>query len=87
VGDADIFKGGHWSVYTASALWLLSLGLTFFVQFPRDYQYNKQSSESIKAMHQRIVKHKKYLLYTAMLAFGAALFLLMLVALEVLATK
>lgn len=62
--------------------WILSLLVSFFVFFPRQYQYSPDSIETFRAAHGKIVNFKRWMLilslglYFIALALLAVLFLL-----------
>jgi predicted CDP-diglyceride synthetase/phosphatidate cytidylyltransferase len=78
IGGKDVFAQfkSVWLLKTAVGLWILSLLASFFVLFPKWYEYNKDSVQSIKAMHKRIVKWKSILLILSLVLFLSALCML-----------
>ena len=68
------YEGTSWIVVS----WLLSLIFSFAVLYPFSYRFAPNSVDSIKKMHQRVVRTKQILL-----AVSVALFLLSLVSLGV----
>jgi len=57
------------------ALWLLALIAAFLVMFPWRYRYHRESAQSIKAMHRRLVRVKDGLLIASFLGYFAGLLL------------
>jgi len=66
----------HGPVKVAVVLWLVSLLFSFFVLFPWRYRFVSESIQSIKAMHQKVVRVKRVLLILSLVLFLAALTLL-----------
>jgi hypothetical protein len=63
----------------ALGLWLLSLLTAFLVLFPWRYRCVGESVQSIKQMHQRVVRTKRWLLVGSLALFFFALGLLVIV--------
>ena len=60
----------------AIGLWLLSLGLAFFVFFPNRYTFHEASPGSIESFHRKMVRRKRRLLLGATACFFLALLIL-----------
>ncbi len=57
-------------------LWILSLLVSFFVLFPWRYSCSSTSVNSIKEMHQKVVRNKYWLLIASLVLFLTALSIL-----------
>jgi len=65
-----------WWAAVVVVLWLLSLGLSFFVFFPFGYRYHPEVPSSIQAFHEKMVRRKRGLLLWSMVCFFLALCML-----------
>jgi hypothetical protein len=54
-------------------MWIASLLLSFIVLYPQKYRYSGESVESIKEMHRKIIRRKRFLLTASLLLFLTAL--------------
>ncbi len=57
-------------------LWLFSLLVSFFVLFPWRYRYSSTAVDSIKEMHQKVVRVKYWFLIASLVLFLSALSIL-----------
>lgn len=57
-------------------LWLISLVAAFFVLFPFKYRHRKGVTKTIREMHHRMVRNKRWSLMVSALCFFLPLFLM-----------
>ena len=74
----SMFESGHVPglVKAALVLWLSALVCSFLVLFPWRYRFAKDSVQSFKAMHKKLVRVKYSLLALGLILFLAALSIL-----------
>ena len=64
---------GVFPIKLSIAVWIASLFLSFVVLYPQKYRYAGESVESIKEMHRKIIRRKRFLLTASFLLFLTAL--------------
>jgi Serpentine type 7TM GPCR chemoreceptor Srv len=64
---------GSFPIRLSVVVWIASLLLSFVVLFPQKYRYSGESVESIKEMHRKIIRRKRFLLTASFLLFLTAL--------------